>query len=254
MLYRTASLSAPHEVAAAMLVVLSLLGCIAPILRGRSDLADVLPLVAGEDSWTLKPGGFDALRKHDFDVALCAHPPRRYPDLLQASALGIPNRVGYNYKGLTGLMTTPIGFDYPSPFPSYFRTMVSHIASVPGDWKLRPTIPLGHFDIELAESFLIGLQLDGALSRRLLSRNAAARWSVASGADARGGRDSGKVDRGAGGSLRRAGRWANARVVGAASDGALRRHRWQAAAQEFRSFPFTVRSRSRAGLGATAPR
>lgn len=134
----------------------------AAVMRGRGDLADVLPLVAGEDSWTLKPGGFAGLRALDFDVALCTNTLRHYPDLLLSAALGIPNRVGYNYKGLSGLMTTRITFDYPSPFPSYFRSMVSHIANVPGDWKLRPSIALSQFDIELAESFLIGLQLEGA--------------------------------------------------------------------------------------------
>ena len=74
----------------------------ATVLRGRRDLADVLPLVSGEDSWTLKPGGFAALRKHDFDVAQCTNTLRHYPDLLLSAALGIPNRVGYNYKGCRG--------------------------------------------------------------------------------------------------------------------------------------------------------
>jgi ADP-heptose:LPS heptosyltransferase len=132
------------------------------VLRGRSDLADVLPLVAGEDSWTLKPGGFAALRKCNFDVALCTNTLRHHPDLLLSVALGIANRAAYNYKGLSGLMTIAINLDYPSPFPSYFRTMVSSITGAAADWDLRPSIALSHFDIELADSFLAGLGLDGA--------------------------------------------------------------------------------------------
>ena len=134
----------------------------ATVLRDRQDLANVLPLVAGEDSWTLKPGGFEALRSHEFDVALCTNTLRHYPDLLLSVALGIPNRVGYGYKGLSGLMTSPITFNYPSPFPSYFRTMVSRITDTVADWDLRPTITLDASDVELAENFLAGLGLDGA--------------------------------------------------------------------------------------------
>ncbi len=134
----------------------------AVVLRDRRDLADVLPLVAGEDSWTLKPGGFDELRNYNFDVALCTNTLRHHPDLLLSVALGIPNRVAYNYKGLSGLMTVPISLDYPSPFPSYFRTMVSCITGAAGNWDLRPTIALSDSDVELADSFLAGLRLDGA--------------------------------------------------------------------------------------------
>jgi ADP-heptose:LPS heptosyltransferase len=134
----------------------------AAVLRGRRDLANVLPLVAGEDSWTLKPGGFAALSGYKFDVALCTNTLRHYPDLFLSAALGVPNRVGYGYKGLSGLMSRPISFDYPSPFPSYFRTMVSSITGSAGDWDLRPTITLNASDIEPADNFLAGLRLDDA--------------------------------------------------------------------------------------------
>jgi ADP-heptose:LPS heptosyltransferase len=134
----------------------------AAVLSGRRDIAGVLPLVTGEDSWTLEPDGFDTLLSYQFDVALCTNTLRHYPDLLLSIALGIPNRVGYSYKGLSGLMTTAITFDYPSPFPAYFRTMVSTITGTTEHWDLRPTIALSAADTELADNFLAGLELNGA--------------------------------------------------------------------------------------------
>ncbi|MEO7648775.1 MAG: glycosyltransferase family 9 protein [Gemmatimonadaceae bacterium] len=123
----------------------------AAVLRGRNDLAGVLPFVIGEDSWTLKSGGFSALRKHHFDVALCSNTLRRYPDLLLCIALRIPNRVSYNYKGLSGLLTKAVRVNYPSPFPAYFRAMVGQVGNAPGDWALRPSIPLDAADSKPAD-------------------------------------------------------------------------------------------------------
>ncbi|HUQ18165.1 MAG TPA: glycosyltransferase family 9 protein, partial [Gemmatimonadaceae bacterium] len=65
---------------------------------------------------------------------------RHYPDLALAVALGIPNRVGYSYKGLSGLITRTSPIEFPSPYAAYFRRMVADVASVRADWPLRPRV------------------------------------------------------------------------------------------------------------------
>lgn len=110
------------------------------VIENNPALHEVLPWNAGEDSWTLSPGGFQKLRKLDFDVVLCTNSLRYYPDLFLASALGVPNRVAFTHKGLTGLVTRPVEIDFPSSYPSYFRSMVAAVTGVEGDWPLRPRI------------------------------------------------------------------------------------------------------------------
>jgi len=134
----------------------------ASVLEGRSDLAGVLPYVVGEDSWTLAPGARETLRAHRFDVALCTNTLRHYPDLLLSVSLGIPTRVGYDHKGFSGLITTPVHVDYPSPFPAYFRTMTRQIADVQDDWPLKPSVALEPTDIQLANDFYRSLNVGDA--------------------------------------------------------------------------------------------
>lgn len=152
----------------------------APMLQGRNDLTGVLPLVAGEDSWTLRPGGFETLRAHGFDVALCPNTLRRYPDLLLSIALRIPNRVSYNYKGLSGLLTKPVSVNYPSPFPAYFRAMVSQVGNGTDDWSLRPSLPLNSDDDKPAADLYRKLNLAGApvLACCPMTRQAHGAWPL----------------------------------------------------------------------------
>jgi heptosyltransferase II len=112
----------------------------AELLKGNSSVGEVLPWNTGENSWELRDGGFRELRRRQFDVVLCTNALRHYPDLSLAIALGIPNRVGFSYKGLSGLITRPAALQFPSAYAEYFRGMVADIVSRPPDWPLRPQL------------------------------------------------------------------------------------------------------------------
>lgn len=114
----------------------------AEVLRGNPNIDEVLTHCTGDDSWNLTRRAFADLRTKNFDVALCTNTLRHYPDLLLAAALGIPNRVGFSYKGLSGLINHSVPITYPSPFPAYFRAMVAHVGNLAANWELRPQLQL----------------------------------------------------------------------------------------------------------------
>ncbi|MBA3341158.1 MAG: glycosyltransferase family 9 protein [Gemmatimonadaceae bacterium] len=178
-LYRTASLDRLHA---------ALPGCrwtyltsrgSASILANNPAIDEVLPLCTGDDSWRLESGGFRALGARVFDVALCTNTLRHYPDLTLAAALGIPNRVGFVNKGLSGLINHPVRFDFPSSYPAYFRTMVAAVTASAPTWSLRPRIlPGDAADVE-AERVWREAGLDGAsavLACSLTTRQAVGNW------------------------------------------------------------------------------
>lgn len=123
----------------------------AAVLQGNPNIDRVLPLLAGDDSWNLRPGGFELLRSERYDVALCTNSLRHHPDLLLSTALAIPNRVAYSHKGLSGLITHPVAIEYPSPFPMYFRAMVASLGEAAGDWPAVPQVHIDEADARLAE-------------------------------------------------------------------------------------------------------
>lgn len=110
------------------------------LLERNPALAEVLPWNKGENSWELSDGKFGELRRREFDVVLCTNTVRHYPDLALAVALGIPNRVAFSYKGLSGLITRAAPIDFPSTYPAYFQRMVADLAGVDADWPLHPRI------------------------------------------------------------------------------------------------------------------
>lgn len=112
----------------------------AELLEGNPALAEVLPWNTGENSWDLDQGKFGELRRRGFDVVLCTNTLRHYPDLALGVALGIPNRVAYSYKGLSGLITRPAPIQFPSPYAAYFRAMVADVAGRSPDWPLQPRV------------------------------------------------------------------------------------------------------------------
>jgi heptosyltransferase II len=112
----------------------------APLLAGNPAIAEVLPWNAGENSWELTDGAFGDLRRREFDVVLCTNTLRHYPDLALAVALGIPNRVGFAYKGLSGLITRAAPINFPSQYAAYFRGLVADVANSDGDWPLQPHV------------------------------------------------------------------------------------------------------------------
>ena len=122
----------------------------AALLEGNPALAEVLPGNRGDDSWELDKGSFAELRHREFDVVLCTNTLRHYPDLALAVALGIPNRVAYSYKGLSGLITRAAPIHFPSPYAEYFRGMVADVAGRQPDWALQPHVYPDADDIEAA--------------------------------------------------------------------------------------------------------
>ncbi|HEY8165440.1 MAG TPA: glycosyltransferase family 9 protein [Gemmatimonadaceae bacterium] len=139
-LYRTCSLSQLREALPDCRWTFLTTPESAEILEGNPSIESVVTQCTGENSWDLAPGGFADLRNRRFDVVLCTNTLRHYPDLFLATALGIPNRVGFAYKGLSGLLTLPVPISYPSSFPAYFRSMVAHVANLEPDWDLRPRL------------------------------------------------------------------------------------------------------------------
>lgn len=151
----------------------------AELLEGNPALKEVLPWNKGENSWELDEGKFSQLRRREFDVVLCTNTLRHYPDLALAVALGIPNRVAFSYKGLSGLITRAAPIRFPSQYPVYFQTMVAEIGGVAPDWKLRPRVYPSDDDHSAAAAALdsSGLSSDAEIVVcSLTTRQAAGNW------------------------------------------------------------------------------
>ncbi|MEO8194265.1 MAG: glycosyltransferase family 9 protein [Gemmatimonadales bacterium] len=112
----------------------------AEVLSDNPHIHEALAVVEGEDSWHLVRGGFSELKSRRFDVVLCSNTLRHYPDLALAAALGIPNRIAFIDKGLSGLVNHPVSFRFPDSYASYFRTMVAAVTNRDPDWPLRPRV------------------------------------------------------------------------------------------------------------------
>jgi heptosyltransferase-2 len=151
----------------------------AELLDGNPTLKEVLPWNNGENSWELGDGKFGELRRREFDVVLCTNTLRHYPDLALAVALGIPNRVAFSYKGLSGLITRAAPIQFPSPYPVYFQKMVADVGGVAPDWKLRPRVYPNDGDDAAASAALENLGLSSDADIVLCSvttRQAAGNW------------------------------------------------------------------------------
>jgi ADP-heptose:LPS heptosyltransferase len=149
------------------------------LLEGNPALKEVLPWNKGDNSWELDDGKFGELRRRDFDVVLCTNTLRHYPDLALAVALGIPNRVAFSYKGLSGLITRPAPIQFPSPYPVYFQKMVADVGGVAADWKLKPRVYPNDDDRAAAASALAALGLSPGVEIVVCSittRQAAGNW------------------------------------------------------------------------------
>ena len=102
------------------------------------------------------------LREQDFDVAICYNSGMYWRDLLLATRLGVPNRVGYTHKGFSGLVTFPISINYPQPYSAYFRDLVAQVTGYAADWPLRPVIFTTEYDDLLAANTWNGQAFDSA--------------------------------------------------------------------------------------------
>ena len=91
------------------------------ILAGNPALTSILPWIRPDSPLDLRPERLKELRGMGFDAALCTNCIKYWPELWLALRLGIPNRVGYTYKGFSGLVTHAMPMDFPKPYPAYFR-------------------------------------------------------------------------------------------------------------------------------------
>ena len=130
------------------------------VLEGNPAIRCVLPYQSGDESWNISGAHFSELRRAKYDVILCTNILRYYPDDLLAVALGIKNRVGFTFKGFSGLINHPVGADFPSPYPAYFRNMVSSVTGIPPTWPLIPKVFPSSTELEQADSAWKDLALD----------------------------------------------------------------------------------------------
>jgi ADP-heptose:LPS heptosyltransferase len=159
-LYRTASLGPLRRALPGARIVYVCDPPVAELLTTNPDVDEVLP-ISDEHSWRWTSRTWSALRERRFDAALCSNHHGYHADLALATALGIPNRVAFGHKGLSGLATIPIVVPYyPMSMPAYFRTMVATIGGVAPDWPLEPVLPLTADDHREADAALRELALD----------------------------------------------------------------------------------------------
>jgi len=123
----------------------------AEVLVGNPYVHQVHTLRRDDNRWRLGREQFAALRAYRFDVALCTNNKGHYADLALAAVAGIPSRVAFAYKGMSGLITHPAPISYPAPIPTYFRSMVAHIAGLEPDWDLTPEVFPSEADVASAE-------------------------------------------------------------------------------------------------------
>ena len=124
----------------------------AAVLAGNPALAHVLPWTSDIDERPLAPAKRDELAKKMFDVALCTDNIAHHHAVLLALQLGIPNRVGFTRKGLSGLVTFGVATDGPTSHPAAFRRMVEAATGLPDPSPLRPRIYPSQNDLRAADS------------------------------------------------------------------------------------------------------
>jgi heptosyltransferase II len=122
----------------------------AEVLRGNPFLASVLPLCDSAGCLRLLPGAAEELRAMKLEVALCTNPNTYWQDHKVALAAKIPNRIGFVHRGLSGLVTSAVSCNYPSPWAGYFRQIVAQVTGVAPDWPLIPMMYASQEDERLA--------------------------------------------------------------------------------------------------------
>ncbi len=152
----------------------------ADLLAGNPAIREVLPWSAGDNAWDLQQGTFGELKQRQFDVVLCTNTLRHYPDLALSVALGIPNRVGYTYKGLSALITRGAPIRFPSAYPEYFRAMVADVAGRAATWPLKPRFHPDDESIGAASAVWseMGLGKRSVVACSLTTRQASGNWPI----------------------------------------------------------------------------
>jgi ADP-heptose:LPS heptosyltransferase len=67
-------------------------------------------------------------------------------------ALGVRNRVGFTFKGFSGLINHPVDTAFPAPYAAYFQNIVSSVTGIPPAWPLIPRIFPSSSDLQHADS------------------------------------------------------------------------------------------------------
>ncbi|MFL5582902.1 MAG: glycosyltransferase family 9 protein [Gemmatimonadaceae bacterium] len=186
LLYRTASLPPLRRALPACEWDILAAPQSAAVLRGNPHLAAALPVNVGDAGWDLAPGAFRQLRDARYDVVLCTNNESFYPDFALAAALGVPTRVGFPYKGLSGLINVGVPIPYPAPWAAYVRAMVAAVCGLEPTWSLRPQIFPSAADEAAAERVwgeVVAAADRPVIATAITARQAAAAWPAGHWAD-----------------------------------------------------------------------
>jgi len=134
----------------------------AAVLAGNPFLDEVLAWALDSDGQQIAPDGYRSMADRHFDAALCSDNVAHHNALLLALRLGIPNRVAFTRKGLSGLTTECVTFTESVPHAVAFRRMVEQITGRQDSSPLRPHIFPSIVDRDAARQEWDRLHLSGA--------------------------------------------------------------------------------------------
>jgi heptosyltransferase-3 len=114
----------------------------AEILAGNPEIATVFPWDTNHGLGRLSKGHMEELRSIRYDAVICTHLVRHQEGLLLGLRLGIPNRVAFTHRGLSGLATLPVRLATPMTPALQSRIMARAITGLGDTGELRPCIYL----------------------------------------------------------------------------------------------------------------
>lgn len=112
----------------------------AEVLARNPALANVLPWDTATRPGELSTSHMDALRATQYDAIICTNLVRHQEGLLLGLRLGIPNRVAFTHRGLSGLATLPVRLPHPMTPGQQSRVMAEAITGVADTSELRPRL------------------------------------------------------------------------------------------------------------------
>lgn len=131
----------------------------AEILRGNPAIDEIVTVESDDDSPECNLRTLTAmLREREFDVALCSDTIRPYRHMWLAVMAGVPNRVAFVQKGMSGLATIGVAVER-SPWPAQFRRMVEVLSGEPDTSPLRPRVYLDANDENIAAAYWSELEV-----------------------------------------------------------------------------------------------
>jgi ADP-heptose:LPS heptosyltransferase len=122
------------------------------VLDGNPALYDALPWMLHASPGSVPRPHFEALRTRQFDAVLCTEGVNHETALWLALKLGVPNRVAFVHKGLSGLTTFPVRLPHPMSRPAQFRELVAQVTGRSVEGPLRPRIYPTPSDHAVAEA------------------------------------------------------------------------------------------------------